>query len=112
MYKSLSNNDITYRADNVNDFIEYMKNIRSFQNEHSKLSKKINKISKLNISRVEYERVTSTQDDVDHMINDIEKIKRTVSERINPKDIYRLESLEKQLDKDYIYAKDIELLKR
>lgn len=112
MYDSIGNNEITYRADNVKDFIEYMENIKSFQNEHIKLSKKIKKISKLNISRVEYERVTSTQDNVDHMLNDIEKIKKAVSKRINPKDIYRLENLEKQLDKDYIYTKDIELLKK
>lgn len=112
MYDSIGNNEITYRADNVKDFIEYILNIKSFQNEHIKLSKKINKIRKLNISRVEYERVTSTQDNVDHMLNDIEKIKNTVSKRINPKDIYRLENLEKQLDKDYIYTKDIELLKK
>lgn len=112
MYDSIGNNEITYRANTVKDFIEYMSNIKSFQNEHIKLSKKIKKISKLNISRVEYERVTSTQDNVDHMLNDIEKIKNTVSKRISPKDIYRLEKLEKQLDKDYIYTKDIELLKK
>lgn len=112
MYDSIGNNEITYRADNVKDFIEYILNIKLFQNEHIKLSKKINKIRKLNISRVEYERVTSTQDNVDHMLNDIEKIKNTVSKRINLKDIYRLENLEKQLDKDYIYTKDIELLKK
>ncbi|MCR8746238.1 deaminase domain-containing protein [Romboutsia lituseburensis] len=112
MYESLNNNDITYRADNANNFIEYMKNIKLFQNEHIKLSKKINKIRKLNISRVEYERIVSTQDNVDHMLNDIEKIKIIVSKKINPKDIYKLENLEKQLDKDYIYAKDIELLKK
>lgn len=112
MYESLKNNEITYRADNINNFIEYMENIKLFQNEHIKLSKEINKISKLNISRVEYERIVSTQDNVDHMLKDIEKIRMTVSERINQKDIYRIENLEKQLDKDYIYTKDIELLKK
>lgn len=112
IYKSLDNSDITYRADNVKNFIEYMENIKVFQNEHNKLSKKISKISKLNISRVEYERITSTQDNVEHMIEDIESIKIKVSKRIDKKDIYRIENLENQLDKDYIYTKDIELLKK
>lgn len=112
MYKSLKDNDTIYRADDVKHFIEYMKNIKLFEEEHKKLSKTINKISKLNIDRVEYERVTTTQDDVDYMLNDIEKIKKRVSKRINQKDIYRLENIEKQLNNEYVYTKDIELLKK
>ncbi len=112
MYKSLKDNDTIYRADDVKHFIEYMKNIKLFEEEHKKLSKTINKISKLNIDRVEYERVTTTQDDVDYMLNGIEKIKKRVSKRINQKDIYRLENIEKQLNNEYVYTKDIELLKK
>lgn len=112
MYKELSNDHTTYKVDNILDFIEYMKNINKFQNEHKKLSKKINKINKLNIKRVEYEREISTQDSVDHILNDIEKVKNKISNKINPKEIYILENIEKQLDNDYIYSKDIELLKK
>ena len=46
MYKSLKDNDTIYRADDVKHFIEYMKNIKLFEEEHKKLSKTINKISK------------------------------------------------------------------
>ena len=46
------------------------------------------------------------------MLNDIEKIKKRVSKRINQKDIYRLENIEKQLNNEYVYTKDIELLKK
>lgn len=112
MYKSLSDDDITYRVDNIIDFIEYMKNINTFNNEHEKLSRKINQISKLNIKRIEYEREISIQDNVDHMLNDIENIKNKISNKIDPKEVSILEKVEKQLDNDYIYSKDIELLKK
>lgn len=112
MYKALSENDITYRANNVIDFIEYMKNIYIFENEQLELSKKINKINILNIDRIEYEREISIQDNVDHMIKDIEKIKSKISKRIDPKEIYKLKEIEKELDEEYVYSKDIELLKK
>ncbi|MGL5314336.1 MAG: deaminase domain-containing protein [Peptostreptococcaceae bacterium] len=112
LYKSLSNDHITYRVDNVVDFIEYMKNINTFENEYKKLSKKINSIKKLNIARVEYDRILTTQDNVDHMLEDIEDIKNKVSRRIDEKEISILENIEKQLDEDYVFSKDIELLKK
>lgn len=112
MYNSLKDNDIIYRADDVKHFIEYMENIKLFESEYKKLRKVISKISKLNIDRVEYERVTTNQDDVDYMLNDIEKIKKKVSKRINQKDIYRLENIENHLNDEYVYTKDIELLKK
>lgn len=112
MYKSLSEKETTYKVDNVVDFIEYMKNISIFQKEHLELSKKINQISKLNIDRIEYEREISSADNIEYMLEDIEKIKNKVSKKINQKEIYRLENIEKQLDKNYIYSKDIELLKK
>ena len=112
MYKCLNNSEVTYRADNIKNFIEYMENIKLFKYEHNSLIEEIKNISKLNIDRVEYERVISTQDNVNHMINDIEKIKKSVSKKVNPKDISILDDIEKELDKDYIYTRDIELLKK
>lgn len=112
MYETLNKSEVTYRADNVKNFIEYMENIYLFQNEHNKLIEKIKDISKLNIDRVEYERIITTQDNVNHMINDIERIKKEVSMKINEKDIYRIEDIEKQLDNDHVYTRDIELLKK
>ena len=107
MYETLNKSEVTYRADNVKNFIEYMENIYLFQNEHNKLIEKIKDISKLNIDRVEYERIITTQDNVNHMINDIERIKKEVSMKINEKDIYRIEDIEKQLDNDHVYTRDI-----
>ena len=112
IYESLENSDITYRADNVTNFIEYITNIKKYQNEQVKLNKEISKINKLNISRVEYERTLTQQDDVELMLKEIEKIKTEVSKTIDNEYTHILENLENQLDKDYIYTKDIELLKK
>lgn len=111
MYDAL-NQDITYRANNIIDFIEYMKNINTFQQEEIQLIKKINQINKLNIDRIEYEREISIQDDVDHIIHDIENIKDKISNKITQEELNRLKEIEGQLNKDYIYSKDIELLKK
>lgn len=112
MYDALKQDDITYRADNILDFVEYMKNIKTFKQEEIELTKKINQINKLNIYRIEYEREISTQDNVDHIIIEIEKIKDKISNKITSKELDRLTEIETQLNKDYIYSKDIELLKK
>ena len=112
MYESLTNKNITYKVDDIRDFIEYIKNIKLFKDEHLELIQEIKKINKLNISRVEYERIITTQDEVWHMLEDIENVRMTMSKKISKKDFHRIETLEMQIDKDYIYTKDIELLKK
>lgn len=108
---SINDEDITYRVDDISDFIDYIKNIIIFEEEHNKLCKKISIIKKLHIDRVEYERIPSTQDDVEHILRDIEEIKRAISYKINDEGKLKLQALEEEIDNDYIYAKDIELLK-
>lgn len=112
LYSSIKENDITYKVSNVNEFIEYIENIIVFENEHEKLWEKVSNIDKLHIDRIEYERIPSEQDDVDQIKRDIEKIKGKVAGVINNNEQARLHTLEKQLDNDYLYAKDIELLKK
>lgn len=104
--------DVTYRANDVRDFIDYIKKIISFENEHNKLCKKISDIKRLNIDRVEYEREQKVKDNVEHIVNVIEEIKSNISTIINKEEKSILEVLEKELDNEYIYAKDIELLKK
>ncbi|MPQ43838.1 deaminase domain-containing protein [Clostridium tarantellae] len=108
----MSDEEITYRADNVKDFIDYIEKIILFEEEHNKLHKKIRGIKKLNIDRVEYERESSLKDKVDHIVKIIEKIKDNVSSEINNEEKSRLKNLEQEIDKEYLYAKDIELLKK
>ena len=84
-----------------------------FENEHNKLCEKISEVKKLIIDRIEYEREMSSQDNVYDIQKAIEEIKSDISIiRISEEEKAKLEDLEKELDKDYLYAKDIELLKK
>lgn len=112
MYRTLNNGNITYKVNGVKGFIDYIESVIIFEDEHNKLCKKINKIKTLIIDRVEYERILTTQDDVEDILKIIEETKKSVSGKINEEGKVKLESLEDEINRDYIYAKDIELLKR
>jgi len=112
LYACIMEEDITYRANDIKDLIDYIEKMILFENEHNKLCEKISAIKKLNIDRIEYDRIPSIQDNIENMIKIIEKISNEISGRMSEKDKIRLEELEKELDKDYLYTKDIELLKK
>lgn len=112
LYKCIDDNEITYRANNIKDFIDYIEKIILFENEHKKLFEEVSKIKKLNIDRIEYEREIFPQDNVEHVIKAIEEIKPYISSRISEKEKVKLENLEKELDEENIYSNDIELLKK
>ncbi|MGG7177903.1 deaminase domain-containing protein [Clostridium paraputrificum] len=104
--------DTTYRVDDSRDFIDYIKKIIVFRNEHKRLCEKIGKVKRLHIERIEYERIVTSQEDVNDIIITIQSIKDKISNRINEEEKIKIESLEKEIDEDYLYAKDIELLKK
>ncbi|GAA0076559.1 hypothetical protein UT300005_09370 [Clostridium sp. CTA-5] len=112
IYKCINDTNITYRANDIKDFINYIEKIMLFEDEHYKLCKKIRNVKRLNIDRIEYEREPSSQDNVEDILNAIEEIKSKISRTISEEEKARLESLEKEINKDYLYAKDIELLKK
>lgn len=112
MYRTLNNGNITYKVNGVKGFIDYIESVITFEDEHNKLCEKINKIKTLIIDRVEYERILTTQDDVEHILKIIEETKKSISGKINEEGKIKLESLEDEINRDYVYAKDIELLKR
>lgn len=112
IYRTLNNGNITYKVNGIKDFIDYIESVIIFEDEHNKLCEKISKIKTLIIDRVEYERILTTQDDVEHILKIIEETKKSISRRINEEGKIKLEALEDEIDRDYVYAKDIELLKR
>lgn len=112
LHSSIKDGKTTYKANDIKGFIDYIEKIILFENEHNKLGEKINKIKNLYIDRVEFERVPSYQENVDHILKAIDEIKGKISGIINEEEKRRLEELEKEIDKDYLYAKDIELLKK
>lgn len=112
LHIDIKETNITYRANDIRDFMSYIEKIMLFEKEHNKLCEKISGVKKLNIDRVEYERAPSSQDNVEDIIKAIEEIKGYISETITEEEKTKLEDLEKELDNDYLYAKDIELLKK
>lgn len=112
LYKSLSKEEITYKVESVSDLIDYIEKIIIFEDKHNKLFEKIKKVKKVQIERVEYKRILSTQDDVEDILKIIEKVKKEVSSEIDTEGKLKLQALEEEIDSNYVYAKDIELLKR
>ena len=112
LYSSIKDNEVSYKVNNIENLIDYIEKILLFDNEHKKLCRILSNIKRLNIDRIEYERETSIQDNVEDILKDIEEVKKHISINIykNQKEI--IENLEKEIDKDYIYGKDIELLKK
>ena len=68
IYKVINEKIITYKVNDVNDFIMYINNSMIFEEEHKILCEKISNIKVLNINRVEYDRTPSAQDDVEHIL--------------------------------------------
>ena len=112
LYKSLVEEEITYKVENIRDLVDYIEKIIIFEDEHNKLCEKIKNIKRLHIERVEYERILSTQDDVEHILKIIEEVKKEISSEINNEGKLKLQALEEEIDNNYVYAKDIELLKK
>lgn len=105
------NDETTYRAYDTCDFIDYIEKIMIFEDEHVKLFEKIAGIKKLIIDRVEYEREPSEKDNVKHIIKAIEKIKSKILRIENLEEKEIIDNLDKELDNDYVYTKDINLLR-
>lgn len=112
MYTYIDETEFTYRANCIEDLIDYIKKIILFENEHNKLCKKISGVKILNIGRLEYEREPSIQDNIKNIVKDIERIANEMSVMMNEEDKIKLKEIERELDKDYLYSKDIELLKK
>lgn len=112
LYSSIKDNEVSYKVNNIENLIDYIEKILLFDNEYKKLCRILSNIKRLNIDRIEYERETSIQDNVEDILKDIEEVKKHISINIykNQKEI--IENLEKEIDKEYIYGKDIELLKK
>lgn len=112
LYSSIKDNEVSYKVNNIENLIDYIEKILLFDNEHKKLCRILSNIKKLNIDRIEYERETSIQDNVEDILKDIEEVKKHISINIYKDQKEIIENLEKEIDKDYIYGKDIELLKK
>jgi regulator of replication initiation timing len=112
LYRYNNYDNTTYKVNDSKDFIDYMEKMILFENEHKRLCKKISKIKKLIIDRIEYEREPRIQENVDDIIKATEEIKNTITTTVTENDKLQFENSEKDIDRDYLYSKDIELLKK
>lgn len=112
LYICLKKSDITYKADNIEQLIDYIKSIMLFEDLHNRLCKEIIKMESLIIDRVEYERIVTTQDDVENLICIIQRLANDISKVMDIEDRFRLDKLENEINDKHVYAKDIELLRK
>lgn len=112
LYIALEKADVTYKADNIEQLIDYIKSIMLFENLHDRLCKEIKKMQSLIIDRVEYERIITTQDDVKDLELIIEELSNDIAKYMDNEDKFKLIELENEINDKHIYAKDIELLRK
>lgn len=112
LYMTLEKADVTYKADNIEQLIDYIKSIMIFENLHDRLCKEIKKMKLLIIDRVEYERIITTQDNVKDLELIIEKLSNNIAKHMEIEDEFRLVELENEINDKHIYAKDVELLRK
>lgn len=112
LHKYIHETNITYKAKDINDFIDYIEKMIIIEKEHKMLWDKISHIKKLNIHRIEYEREPRIQEDVDHILKIIDALKNHISEAISEEEYLKLKCIEKEIDSTHLYSKDIDLLKK
>lgn len=109
--KECINDEIAYRVENIKDFIDYIEKILLFEKNHKLLVNKINNMDEFYIDRIEYEKEAHFQEEIYNLMEVVEEIKLKTKEEISDEERERLINLEKEIEEEYLYAKDIELLK-
>ncbi|MEG2539993.1 MAG: deaminase domain-containing protein, partial [Clostridium sp.] len=112
IYTDLSLGKVKYKVSNLEELFSYIKSILEFEKSHKVLWNRINHIQKLAIHRVEYDRVMCIQEDVSHILRIVEPLSENISMIIKEEDKIRLKEIEDELGEEYLFTKDIELLKK
>lgn len=113
IYDELNQEEHSFRVMAFNDLVVYVETIIQYEQLHHVLCQNIRNINTLIIEREEYERILcKPEEDVSIRMQEVEAIVREVSSIINEEEKKKLELIERQIHEEYVYAKDIELLKR
>lgn len=105
--------NIKFKADSKEDFIDYLKKIYEFNKCEDELFKSFLHINRLIIERVEFDRDQSANKAVNYIESEeINKLHKDFCKDINDEEKKLLDEIEDEIKKDYLYAKDIELLKK
>lgn len=105
--------DIKFKVDSKEDFIDYLEKIKEFEECENKLLIKFKNIQQFIIQRVEFDRDQSANKAVNYVESDeIKELHYNLCKDIKEEEIKLLDEIEEEIKKDYLYAKDIELLKK
>lgn len=108
----IKDNEITYTVKSIEGFIDYILKLIQIEECNIKLHNKISYIKKLRIDREEYQREPRYQEYVEELLIIVDNISKKVSEEISIDELKEIEDIEEKISKEYLYAKDIELLKK
>ncbi|MEG2339012.1 MAG: hypothetical protein RSB66_08035, partial [Clostridium sp.] len=112
LYRELSSGRTKYKVDNIEDLLDYVGKILIYQDKVNSLWNSISYIGTLRIHRVEYDRIPCYQEDVTEILRITDALADEISYEIKEEDMDRLSLIEGEIDLDYVYTKDIELLKK
>lgn len=102
---------VSFKVKDVNELLNYSKIILEFENEYNKLLNEISHISKIEFNRIEYNREHCIPEDLSKLKREIDEFVANLVDELSEEEENKLLYLEKEIDKLYLYSKDIELLK-
>lgn len=105
--------NIKFKVDDLDDFIDYIEKMHIYAYYENKLYERFDKVEKLIIERVEFDRNQSENKCLNYERSiEIERIAEYFHKDIKEEEKKLIEEVEESLKEDYVYSKDIELLKK
>lgn len=104
---------VKFKVDSLDDFIDYLRKIKEFEECEDELYNRLFKIQKLIIERVEFNRDQTFNKSSDYIRNkEIDELHKIYSTDITESEKESLKEIEEEIKKDCLYSKDVELLKK
>ena len=111
IYEALSEKNLTYRSNDIYEFIDYIKSIALIRDLEVKLQSKLSNIKQITIQRLEYHRELEKAKDVSVITKQVDFIKSKTTSSLTQKESNNLKELENYITSNHLFSKDIELLK-
>ncbi|MGL5152497.1 MAG: deaminase domain-containing protein [Clostridium sp.] len=102
---------VKFTSENLENLIDYLLALREFNASLKLLYNKFFNITTIIINRIEYHRDPSPQENVDHIIKKLSNLNATIVGYLCPYELSIFDDMINDINMNYIYSKDIELLK-
>lgn len=106
------NNDVCYVCNSIEEFIDYFYCLEEIDKYNIQLYETIKHINKLIIYRTEFERIITIKEDTEEIKKSISNIINNHTYKISDDELSKIDILETEINDSYLFAKDIELLKK